>query len=262
MQVKYFVGNISLNTDKQGLAAYFAQYGTVFSVSLFRDKKETKSTAFITMDDQNTIVEKGAHNSELDGRSIYIDLKRPLEILDEGASFFEYLTDTPSPIFKINGYISLELFKLIKDNPPYIFEISGRKFEELVAQIVESFGYKVELTKHTRDGGKDIIATLKGEKNESFYIECKKHSPNNLIDVSIIRQFHSVLMLDEINKGIIATSSYFTRDSKLLIERIKSTGCFIETKDNNCVHNWIDIYLDRNNNSGSSFISPPILLFK
>jgi RNA recognition motif-containing protein len=273
VEKKYFVGSISFDTTEQGLADYFSQYGKVISVGLVKDKMTGKSKgfAFITMDVGDTSVETVASNTKLDGRNIYVDLGLPSEEREGGKrpggfsrnnSIPETLIpEPPSPIIDISKYISLELIELLKIRPSFIYEISSRKFEELIAELVESFGYKIELTKQTRDGGKDIIATKIGEKNESFYIECKRNSPNNLISVDIVREFHSVLVLDKINKGILATSSYFTSDSKKLIERINHTGLNVDLKDFNGVFNWIDLYLDRKTNSDSSFLSPPLFTF-
>jgi hypothetical protein len=37
-------------------------------------------------------------------------------------------------------------------------QVDARTLEEIVAELFDNFGYEVELTKRTRDGGRDIIA--------------------------------------------------------------------------------------------------------
>ena len=45
----------------------------------------------------------------------------------------------------------------------------SRILEEMIAEIFSGLGYDVELTKRTRDGGKDIIALRKRDgKNEKI----------------------------------------------------------------------------------------------
>ena len=46
-------------------------------------------------------------------------------------------------------------------NPEEMREMPHRKFEELIAEIFSRFGYDVELTKQTRDGGTDISSAIR-----------------------------------------------------------------------------------------------------
>ncbi len=52
--------------------------------------------------------------------------------------------------------------------PGDLRNLNRRRFEELVAELFVGFGYAVELTKRTRDGGKDIIAIKKQEVETRF----------------------------------------------------------------------------------------------
>ena len=51
----------------------------------------------------------------------------------------------------------------LKRDPSQLCEIDRRVFEELVAELFDGFGYAVELTARTRDGGRDMIAV--GQKD-------------------------------------------------------------------------------------------------
>lgn len=115
-----------------------------------------------------------------------------------------------------------------------------RVFEEMVAEIFRKFGYEIELTKRTRDGGKDIIALRKSkdEVTERLLIECKHWQSK--IDVKPIRNLIGVAVTqDELPTGIIlATTSTFTEDAKEL--KINSTiSVELDLKDCNDVLNWI-----------------------
>lgn len=118
-----------------------------------------------------------------------------------------------------------------------------RVFEELVAEIFKGFGYSVELTKRTRDGGKDIIA-LKKENNsvkEKILIECKHWS--NKVDVIPIRNLLGVaISQDELPTGVIlATTNKFTLDA----QKIRVHGTIkieLERKDYDDIIEWIEQY--------------------
>lgn len=118
-----------------------------------------------------------------------------------------------------------------------------RIFEEIVAEVFRKFGYQVDLTKKTRDGGKDIIALRKdGDKVlERLLIECKHWKDK--IDVKPIRNLVGVAVTqDELPTGIIlATTSSFTEDAKEL--RINpNISIELDLRDHNDVLSWIGDY--------------------
>lgn len=119
----------------------------------------------------------------------------------------------------------------------------NRIFEELVAEIFSGFGYTVELTKKTRDGGKDIIALKKLDTlhEEKILIECK-HWKNN-IDVNVIRNLIGVACSQEDSPTgvILATTSHFTRDAQK-IEIGKTIPIELERKDYDDILEWIQQY--------------------
>ncbi len=65
------------------------------------------------------------------------------------------LFDKKSPII-INS-IDDEVKKFFKKFPHKLYDISPRKFEELIASILEDLGFSVELTQATRDGGRILL---------------------------------------------------------------------------------------------------------
>jgi len=54
-----------------------------------------------------------------------------------------------------------ELKRYFAQHPEKLYDLSPRKFEELIASIMGDFGFDVELTPASRDGGRDIIAYLR-----------------------------------------------------------------------------------------------------
>lgn len=81
MNNKVFVGSLSWNTTNEGLAAHFATVGTVTSATVIMDKMTGKSKGFgfvefSSEDEAQAAVDK-LNQSELDGRTIFVDLARP-----------------------------------------------------------------------------------------------------------------------------------------------------------------------------------------
>ncbi|MDI9872871.1 restriction endonuclease, partial [Flectobacillus roseus] len=103
-----------------------------------------------------------------------------------------------------------------------IYDLSSRQFEELVAELMTKQGYKVDLTKATRDGGKDlIIANHSDIGNFIYYVECKKYAPNRPVGVNLVRELAGTISLDRVTAGLMITSSYFSPDAIQLSEKIK-----------------------------------------
>jgi hypothetical protein len=118
-----------------------------------------------------------------------------------------------------------------------------RVFEEIVAEVFRGFGYQVDLTKMTRDGGKDIIALRKhgDEIIERLLIECK-HWKDKL-DVRPVRNLVGVAVTqEELPTGIIlATTSSFTEDAKEL-QINPNISIKLDLRDYNDILSWIGDY--------------------
>lgn len=118
--------------------------------------------------------------------------------------------------------INEQLMKYIAENPSYMYELSSREFEEMMATLFAKLGYSVELTQRTRDGGKDIYIAKKNEIGHFlFLVECKKYSPDNPVGVDVVRNLYGVMGMEDKKPtgGIIATTSYFTRDAEQIVEK-------------------------------------------
>ena len=118
--------------------------------------------------------------------------------------------------------LQASLVKEVQNNPELLYSMSPSQFEEFVAEMYERQGYKVELTKMTRDGGKDLILYTDGPIGHNmFYVECKKYQKNHLVGVGIVRNFYGVVEADKATAGILITSSSFTPDAKSFQNQIQ-----------------------------------------
>ncbi|RZJ90598.1 MAG: restriction endonuclease, partial [Chryseobacterium sp.] len=127
-----------------------------------------------------------------------------------------------------------------KKYPHKLYDIHPRKFEELVASIFSDLGFDIELTGATRDGGRDIIASIRNAvTNFLVYVECKKYAPDNKVDVGIIRKIAGVHYIKKPSKSIVVTTSFFTKDALEEAKRIENQ---LELKDFNDIQAWLEKY--------------------
>ena len=145
-------------------------------------------------------------------------------------------------IIQVASLFERVLIERLQRQPDDLRTMDRRRFEELIAELFFGFGYEVELTKRTRDGGKDIIAVKRAEVQTRFLIECKRPDPGNPVGVSTVRELYGVKVDDGASKAIIATTTYFTADAKAFSERHKWE---LETREFDDIHEWINKYLAR-----------------
>lgn len=151
------------------------------------------------------------------------------------------ISKTDFELFKpVIGTIDDEVKKYFKKYPHRLYDLEPRKFEELVASIMEDLGFTVELTKATRDGGTDIIARIKTAVTDFVtHIECKRYAANNKVDVGIIRNVMGVHHLRKPAKSIIITTSFFTKDA---IKEAKGFEHHLDLKDFNDIKDLLSDY--------------------
>lgn len=143
-------------------------------------------------------------------------------------------------IIEVSSLVGETLIQYWHRQPEALRLIDRRKFEELVAELFAGFGYDVELTQQTRDGGKDIVALKRREVDVKFIIECKRPNPGKAVGVSAVRELHSVKMTEGATKAILATTTYFSPDAKLLFEKHRWE---LEPRDFGAIREWIADYL-------------------
>ncbi|MFO3715055.1 restriction endonuclease [Oribacterium sp. P9] len=68
---------------------------------------------------------------------------------------------------------------------------------------------------------KDIVADFEmGGVLYTTYFECKRYNPRRPVGVNVVRELFSVLQKECVDKGVIVTTSYFTRDAKEEVKQL------------------------------------------
>ena len=89
METKLYVGNLAYSTTEEALHMLFAQYGSVASVELIKDRNtgNSKGFAFIEMTTQNETNQaiSSLNGSSLDNREIKVSVAKPREERPKGS---------------------------------------------------------------------------------------------------------------------------------------------------------------------------------
>jgi HJR/Mrr/RecB family endonuclease len=143
-------------------------------------------------------------------------------------------------IIQVCKFVDSSLIERFLDNPSELLRIDRNLFEKLVAEIFDGFGYAVELTKKTRDGGCDIIAIKDQQVLVKYLIECKRPDIGNKVGIKPVRELYAVKVHKMATKAILATTASFTKDAQLFFEKHRWE---LEGKDFDGLMDWIQEYM-------------------
>lgn len=129
----------------------------------------------------------------------------------------EFTNNKESTIITLSP-VNEQVLKYLSENPQALYQLTGTDFEMVMLEIYSKLGYNVEHTQKTRDGGKDIILRKPEILGDFiYYVECKKYAAKRHVGVGIVRNLVGTINTDRVNGGILATTSYFTRDARKFI---------------------------------------------
>jgi hypothetical protein len=111
-----------------------------------------------------------------------------------------------------------QILLFLKEYPEKLTELPPRQFEELIAELLASFGWEVSLTPPTRDGGYDILAVSRDAPGleTSWLIECKRYSRDHKVGVDNVRSLYGVKSHIGLPNAVIVSTSSFTAAAKEL----------------------------------------------
>lgn len=117
--------------------------------------------------------------------------------------------------------VSDEILSYVQRHPEALYITRPRALEEICCSIFRNHGFSAELTPGTKDGGYDIIAVTHHELtgSEVYLVECKRYAPGHKVTVGIVRGLYGIVCSEDATKGIIITTSSFTRGAREFAEK-------------------------------------------
>lgn len=143
----------------------------------------------------------------------------------------------------------------IARNNELIYDVHPRKFEELVGGLLrEHLNCSVELTKQTRDGGKDLICC--DSETGKFYVEIKRYAKSRKVGLGVVQRFVGALYGDQVSSGLIVTSSTYTAKAThecIKVNEVKGP-VNLELCDIEDVLAWLNVVREKNDDDVLSVI--------
>lgn len=155
-------------------------------------------------------------------------------------SDYEERSDNKESAIVTLSPINEQVLKYLSENPQALYQLTDTDFEIVMLEIYSKLGYNVEHTQKTRDGGKDIILRKPEILGDFiYYVECKKYAAKRHVGVGIVRNLVGTINTDRVNGGILATTSYFTRDARKFVFE-NNYGYQIQMHDYNFIRKLLD----------------------
>lgn len=132
-----------------------------------------------------------------------------------------------------------ELIRKIAKDGRELFRLNWRKFEDLIAHLLESFGWNVSPMGYTKDEGIDIIAAkiIQPDINFQMLVQCKKYKEKRKVGIELVREVWSVKWDKGFHQAMIATTSFFTHGAKNRAEKWN-----LELRDHESIVTWCTQY--------------------
>jgi restriction system protein len=125
----------------------------------------------------------------------------------------------------------------LERDPSAFYSLDPFKFEEVVAELFAEQGYEIQLTGKSWDGGVDFFAIKRDLVSSLYVVQCKRYKRERKVGVSEVRELYAVKNSFAATKGLLATTSFYSKPARLLEEKHKWE---LELKDYNDLLSLLD----------------------
>jgi uncharacterized protein YjbI with pentapeptide repeats len=156
-------------------------------------------------------------------------------------SLFGDTEETPAIVIQTIQAITAEIVAYLAKHPRELYDLNPRPFEKLICEILAGFGWEVQLTPSTRDGGYDMFAIsrdLQAGVKTSWIIECKKYSAERKVGIDVVRGLYGVKQDLNVANILLATTSHFSSE----VYKYKASRYDLELRDFEGIVDWLNAY--------------------
>jgi hypothetical protein len=120
------------------------------------------------------------------------------------------------------------------------YRMSPSHFEGVVAELLASFGWEVNVARQTRDSAIDILGITHDATGfqTSWIVECKRYAREQPIGASVVRELNGVQRGLGVPRAILATTSRLTPEAASLSRQLDG----VSVADLSVLNEWIARY--------------------
>lgn len=155
-------------------------------------------------------------------KEIYLCSRNQIWFVEFGtsASLYKFNTvDIRIPAEEVRQYLMVKYESRYNVNP--------RRFEEVVASVFASHGFRSEVTSYSRDGGIDVV--LRSPADQAIAVQVKRYRA--AIEVGAIRELLGAMVLKGFTRGAFITTSQFQAGGREVLKAASARGLALELID-------------------------------
>lgn len=111
-----------------------------------------------------------------------------------------------------------------------VYHLAPRRFEEVISSVYKQLGWRVTLTKQSRDGGYDLFG-LQDSTGEVCLVECRRYAAERRISISAVDRLLGVAYRNGATQAHFVTTSMFTNPAKGAADDARQRGLTVNLID-------------------------------
>ena len=130
----------------------------------------------------------------------------------------------------------------IKKHPKAVRSASWEAFEEIVAEVLASHGYRVELTGRRPGASGDILAIRSDELgvDSRYLVECKRYSEETSVGLDIVNSVLGAATRAQVDHALLVTTGRFSRAVKA--KELELRDLRLHIRDGEAIIEWLRNY--------------------
>lgn len=139
-----------------------------------------------------------------------------------------------------------KIAELIAEDPDYLEHIEWRDLERILGEVLFEIGFSVKVTPPSKDGGKDIIASIEvSNKKYSFIIELKHWRSGKKVGKESVEKFLRVVINEQRSGGLFLASYGFTENCREALASFKQYR--VNLGDGEKLYSFFQLYQQKKN---------------
>ena len=135
-----------------------------------------------------------------------------------------------------------ELYGYFRGRPDALGNLHWRDFEKIIAALMESQGYQVELGPGSGDGGVDVRLLQRDPIGDVMtLVQVKRYRENRRIHLEAVQALHGAVAADGASKGMFVTTSTYSPSAKRFAARRKGMSRALLKFNGGSVHDYATI---------------------
>jgi restriction endonuclease Mrr len=130
----------------------------------------------------------------------------------------------------------------LKAHPKVVIAASWEAFEKIIAEVLASKGFTVELTGKAFGQSGDILAIRTDELGieTKYLVECKKYSPRRKVGLNVVNAFVGAAWRAGVDHALLVTTSRFTKGIQARKASLRDVR--LHLRDGAAVVEWLRDY--------------------